>query len=124
MIRLREENLMAHQQELVRLVNLATDMGAVDTTRPEAQELVGWFSAATDRPLNRDELERFNRAVQATVALPAYTTSLAAAWAGVSVAGIAHAIWKAEPPLLGSYKPGHDSLVPHSELVRYHQRRS
>jgi len=119
---LKMKDLETQQKALVDLLQFAEDHGEL-MMEPETQEFLNMMIEAEVRPLSREELARLTTLTQELVALPAYTTSQAAAWLGITLNGVRHAIWQTDPPLLKTFKPGHDVLVMHDELVRYAQTR-
>lgn len=111
-------NLEGQQAALVDMITFARDHGEL-VNKPEVNEFLDLLDEAGQRPLSRAELERLTALTREVIILPVYTLNHAAAWLGVTVDALRHAIWKAEPPLIASFKGGHDRLITHQELARY-----
>lgn len=125
MYKIRVRNLERQQAALVRLIAFAEKHGFIPALNggfqsPVIQEFVQLFTnGANGAPLSRKELARLTDLTQTLVSLPVYTTAQAAAWLGVGIDAVRDAVWKSDPPTLKTFKPGHDVLVSHGELVRF-----
>lgn len=117
-------DLENYQREVLDMLAFAQDHGELKAHDPE---IVGEFYTllltAGQRWLSREELERFASLIQKVVILPVFTLRHAAAWLGVTDDALRHAIWRANPPLIKSFKAGHDRLITYAELSRYAQER-
>ena len=118
---LRMSNLESQQTALVDLVLFSGNHGEIDLGNTEFLDLV---AKAYVQQLSLQDLERLTELVQECTSLPVYTTTQAAAWAGVTIDGVRNAIWHTSPPLLKTFKPGHDVLVKHQDLVAYANARN
>jgi len=112
-------DLEAQQTSLVDMITFARDHGELLIGNPEVNEFLNLLDEANKRSLSRAELERLTSLTREVVSLPIYTLVHAAAWLGVTVDALRHAIWKADPPLIASFKGGHDRLITHAEVARY-----
>lgn len=113
------KDLGSHQETLVNMISFARDHGEIGIDKPEVNEFLDLLDEANKRPLSRAALDRLTVLTRKIVILPIYTLVQAAAWLGVTVDALRHAIWKADPPLIQSFKSGHDRLITHRELARY-----
>ena len=112
-------DLGTHQKALLDMVTFARDHGELREDNPKVNEFLDLLDEANKRELNRTELDRLTSLTREVVILPVYTLNQAAAWLGVTVDALRHAIWKVDPPLIQSFKGGHDRLITHQELARY-----
>ena len=111
------------QRELARLLQYAATMGGIDYTaldKAESDELADLAESAAKQLLTKAETVRLTELVQKCVRLPGYSTAQAAAWLGLSVRGIFHAM---HDKRIEALKPGHDLVIPHDQLERYHRER-
>jgi len=119
MIRVKDTELL--QENVIGLVEFANEHRFIDLDgayeSETVQSFVEIFTKGCQEPLTRRELEDLVTGVQAFIRLPVYTTNQAAAWLGVGIDTIREAVWRQQK--IKIMKPGHDVLVPHSELVKY-----
>lgn len=108
---LRVRDTTKHQEKLLDLVYHARDYFGLSNA------FVTEFTSACQEGLTDQELGAWNKVIQQRVKLPVYTTTLAAAWAGVGIDAIRDGIWKLGN--LPSWKPGHDKLILHEDLVEW-----
>ena len=111
------------QRELALLIQYAAAMGGIDYAaldKAESDELADLAESAAKQLLNKAETVRLTELVQKCVRLPGYSTAQAAAWLGLSVRGVFHAI---EDGRIKPLKPGHDLVIPHEQLERAHEER-
>ena len=113
------KDLEAQQAVLMDMISFAKDHGELMVDKPDVNEFLALLDEANKRSLSRAELERLTSLTREVVSLPVYTLAQAAVWLGVTVDALRHAIWKVNPPLIQSFKGGHDRLIMHKELARY-----
>lgn len=119
---LKVRDLEAQQQRLIKLLTFARKEGFVTNGAlhsPVIVEFVELFTKGSAEALTRWELTRLTLLTQTLVRLPVYPTEMASGWLGVGLDAIRTAIWKSDPPMLKTIKPGHDVLIGHGELVRF-----
>jgi len=111
------------QRELALLLQYAATMGGIDYAaldKAESDELADLADSAAKQLLNKQETVRLTELVQKCVRLPGYSTAQAAAWLGLSVRGVFHAISDGR---IKPLKPGHDLVIPHDQLEHANNER-
>lgn len=116
-------DLALYQKEVLDMLTFAQDHGELRADDPDMGEFADLLFVAERTQLSRKELERLTVLTQKLVILPVFTLRHAAAWLGVTDDALRHAIWRANPPLIKSFKAGHDRLITYAELSRYAQER-
>lgn len=113
---LRVRDTTAHQEKLLDLVYHARDYFGLSS------DFVTVFTNACEEGLTDPDLAAWNEEIRRRVKLPVYTTTLAAAWCGVGIDAIRDGLWKIGD--LRSWKPGHDKLILHQDLVKWYDSRN
>jgi excisionase family DNA binding protein len=114
MINVKDTELL--QENVLDLISFANEHQFINLD-DTANGFVEIFTKGCNGPLTRSELEDLVTGTQSFIQLPVYTTNQAAAWLGVGIDTIREAVWRKKS--IWTFKPGHDVLVPHSELVKY-----
>lgn len=116
-------DLENYQREVLGMLEFAQDHGELRTSDPDFGEFSDLLLQAGQRQLSREELEKLTSLIQKLVILPVFTLRHAAAWLGITDDALRHAIWRADPPLIRSFKAGHDRLITYQEVARYAKER-
>ena len=105
------------QRLIVELINYAWATGVLSDVPPELELLVALAAEQNMRP---KDYARLIELVQEHVNLHVYTTVQAATWLGMSVRGLQDALYGNR---ISAYRPGHDLIFTHDELVRFNRSR-